>query len=121
MRRKLASYLSNHLNILNYETEVGCFCYEIETAIRKKELIKLLGSFVKELSLTKDERVILFDPSLQSDIFKLPSKNEKIILNGDIEKENQVEEIILMIFRNIKMKMVLDETENKYFNSLSEN
>ncbi|MBI5541051.1 MAG: hypothetical protein HY951_13380 [Bacteroidia bacterium] len=119
MRRKLASCLSNHLNILNYEKEVGCFCYEIETAIRKKELIKLLGSFIKELSLTKDERVVLYDPSLQSDIFKLPSKNEKIILNGDIEKENQVEEIILEIFRYIKLKMELEDSQKNYFDSIS--
>ncbi len=118
-RRKLESYLSCHLNILNYETEVGCFCYEIETAIRKKELIKLLGSFIKELSLTKDERVVLYDPSLQSDIFKLPSKNEKIILNGDIEKENQVEEIILEIFRYIKLKMELEDSQKNYFGSIS--
>ena len=119
MRRKLASNLSCHLNILNYETEVGCFCYEIETGIRKKELIKLLGSFVNELSITKDERVVLYDPSKQSEIFKLPSKNEKIILNGDIEKENQVEGIILEIFRYIKLKMELEDTQKNYFDSIS--
>lgn len=116
--RKLEGYLSSHLNILSYETEVGCHCYEIETRIRKKELIKLLGSFIKELSITKNERVVLYDPSIQSELFELPKKNEKIILNGDIEKENQVEEIILEIFRYIQIKMELEKTEKMYFSSL---
>ncbi|MBI5539072.1 MAG: hypothetical protein HY951_03370 [Bacteroidia bacterium] len=118
-KRILENYISSQAVIISLESEVGWHCYEIETTIHKKQFIKLLGSFIKELPITKDERVVLYDPKLQSEIFELPGKNEKILFNGDIEKENLVEEIVLMVFRHIKMKMVLEEKEKEYFDSLT--
>ena len=117
-KRKLEKYLSNLTNILSYEVENGCYSYEIQTNIHKKELIRLLGSFIKKLSLKKDDRIVLYDTRIWSNIFEKPGKNEKIILNGDIETENRIEEIIITLFRHIHMKYTLEEVEKRYFDSL---
>jgi len=120
-KRKLENHLSNLTNILSYEVEKGCYSYEIKTNIHKKELIRLLGSFIKKLSLKKDDRIVLYDTRIWSNIFEKPGKNEKIILNGDIETENRIEEIIITLFRHIHMKHTLEEVEKRYFDSLMKN
>ncbi len=120
IKLKLEKHLSSISEILSFEKEVGYYYYEIQTGIRKKEFIKSLRTIVKSLFLSKEERVVLYDQRFQSEIFELPSKNEKILLNGYIEKENLVEKIILMVFKHVKMKMVLKEIENKYFSSSPE-
>lgn len=121
IKQELEEYLQTLSKILSIEINNGRHTYEIQTNIRKKEFIRLSGIFVKKQSLTKDERVVLYDLRIQSDFFELPNKNEKIVLNGNIEKENQVEVIILEIFRYIQMKMKIEESEKEYFNSLTNN
>jgi len=119
-KRKLEKHLSSLTNILSFEVENNCCTYEIQTKIHKKELIQLLGSLVQKLSLNIDERVVLYDTNILSSLLERPSNNEKMILNGDVEIENRVEDIMIMIFKHIKMKMVLEEVRNKYFSSLIE-
>lgn len=121
IRQELEEYLQTLSGKLSIETNNGWHTYEIQTNIRKKEFIRLTGTFVKKQSLTKGERVVLYDLRIHSELFELPNKNEKIILNGDIEKENQVEMIVLEILRYIQMKMIIEESEKEYFNSLTNN
>lgn len=130
-KRKLENYLPSLTNILSFEVENNCYTYEIQTNIRKKELIKLLGSFVKRLSLNIDERVVLYDTNILSSLIEKPKttnyecsnyeslrNSEKIILNGDIEKENRIEDIIIEMFKYINFRQVLEEVQKNYFDSL---
>ncbi|MBI5541985.1 MAG: hypothetical protein HY951_18155 [Bacteroidia bacterium] len=119
-KRKLENYLPSLTNILSFEVENNCCTYEIQTNIRKKELIKLLGFFVKKLSLNIDERVVLYDTNILSSLLEKPSNNEKIILNGDVEKENRIEDIIIEMFKYINFRQVLEEVHKNYFDSLPE-
>lgn len=111
LKRKLEKHLSGFSEILSYETEDGWHTYEIQIRTRKKEFIRSLKTFIQNLSLDKEERVVLYDTKIWPKLPELTGKNEKIILNGDIEKENHVEEIILEIFGYIQMKMELNEIE----------
>lgn len=119
-KRKLENYVSSITHILSYESENGCCSYEIQTEIRKKEFIKLLGSFVKNLSLNIDERVVLYDTNILSSLLERPSKNEKIILNGDVEIENRIEEMIIIMFKHINFRQVLEEVQKNYFDSMKQ-
>ncbi len=118
---KLEKQLSGFSQVLSYEPHAGFYSYEIQTGIRKNELIKSLGKFIQSLQLGKEERVVLYDPRLQSEIFELPNNKEKILLNGDIEKEKRVERIVLMIFKHIRMKIEIEEVQKEYFDSLTNN
>ena len=117
-KRKLENYVSSITHILSYEVENGCCSYEIQTDIHKKDLIRLLGSFVKKLSLNIDERVVLYDTNILSSLLEKPSNSEKIILNGDVEIENKIEELIIVIFKYINFRQVLEEVQKNYFDSL---
>lgn len=132
-KRKLENYISSITDILNYESENGCCTYETQTNIHKKELIQLLGLFVKKLSLTKNKRVVLYDTNILSSLLEKPKttnyectnyevlyNSEKIILNGDVELENRIEEIIIEMFKYINFRQVLEEVQKNYFDSLHE-
>ena len=118
-KRLLEDHLSGLSDILSYEAEARCFSYEIQTGIRKKEFTRSLRTFIQGLSLSNEEMVVLYDPGVHSDPFELPGKNEKIFLHGDIEKNNRVEESILVVFKRIQLLMELDKVKKEYFNSLS--
>ena len=117
-KRIFENYLLGLTHILHSVSEKDYYSYEFESNIKKNDLIQLLDSFVKNLSLNKCERVVLYDTEIWPDPFEMPSNNEKIILNGDIEIENKVEKIIIKLFRYIKMKKALDKAEKRYFDSL---
>ncbi len=117
-KKKLENFLSGVVQILNFESETGWFYYEFQSGIKKKELLELLNIYVKSLFLKNDERVVIYDPQILTDLFKKTSKKEKILLHGDLERENMVEEIMIKIFQYMKAKMVLDDVQNNYFNSL---
>ncbi len=121
LKLKLELYLSEISDIINQECQYSCCTYEIQTGLCKKELIKLLKAFVKSMRLCEDERVVLYDPEICSDIFEMPDKNEKILLHGDFAKEIQVDKIMITVFRHIKMRMELEKIEKKYFRSLPKN
>jgi len=117
-KRKLENYLPSLTNILSFEVENNCCTYEIQTNISKKELIKSLSFFVKKLALNIDERVVLYDTNILSSLLEKPSNSEKIILNGDIEIENKIEEMIIVMFKYINFRQVLEEVQKNYFDSL---
>ncbi len=119
-KHRLEKYLSGLSVITNFESENHVFFYEFKTGIEKNELVRLLVSFLKELSLKTQERVVLYDTEKWT-AFEKTGKCEKILLNGNKEAENQVEENIRRWINRKHFLMVLKHVQNEYFSSENTN
>ncbi len=105
--RKLENYLSENFPSYRSEQDTAWPSYEIQTNLLKADFIKSLQGFIMKLSLSKDERVVIYDYEINSDLMKVPSEHEKIILNGDIEREYMTEKVMVEVFKHLKMKIEL--------------
>lgn len=105
--RKLENYLAENFLFYHSEPDTVWPSYEIQTSFEKRDFIESLKGFILKLSLSKDERVVIYDYEINSDLMKVPSEKEKIILNGNIEREKLTEEVMVEVFKHLKFKMEL--------------
>ena len=102
--RKLENYLSENFPSYHLEQDTAWPSYEIQTNLLKADFIEFMQGFILKLSLNINERVVIYDYEIYSDLLKVPSEYEKIILNGNIERESMAEKVMVEIFEYIKTK-----------------